>query len=824
MARRHLSIAAALLAAASCCPILSPLQAEPPGVSYIFPAGAQRGSNVEARVGGFYFHGNAGFHFLQGPLSAQPRLTEMETIFFNGPLILKPASQNREDYPKDHAARIQVPADAPLGAHLWRCSTSQGVTQSLKFVVGELPEILEREVEGPENPTRVQHPVTINGRIFPREDSDRWSFDVKQGTTLTCELAARSLGSPLVGILEVRSPRGEKVRDVQHAISPEGDPVVWFTAAQSGVHTVQLRDAGFGGGQQYVYRLSIFEGFPVESVFPLGGRAGEPTEFSVHPRGSGAPELRRIRLPATPGIHVLPTTAVEKGGKSGRFSAPVTIHVSDLPEILRPFGAPPPSSAAQAQPLPCVFNGCIATPGESHDWKVALESGTSLQLEVLAAALGSRLDSVVTLLGPDGREVAKNDDAVDGQPDSALSFAVAKPGEYTVRIQDRFTRRCGPAFGYRLKATTGGPTDFQLRLAADFYNALRSEEAPPEETASKPSPKPPGLKLEVVYGTGATDPIALEVEGLPEGASFEPKTIPAKAKSVEIRFTIPPRTPISVHPIRIKGTMGAGSAAVTRTATVPEARTAMHGAAEHPVQLAVVPRVPFQFFGDYLVNNDQPAGTTLTRTYRLERGGFNGPLTVALSDKQIRCLQRLQGKPCVIPPGASSFDYTIQYPVEVQLGWTSRAQIMVYGNFKDFDGSEHILTYTSSAPDEQIISVVTSTLLSLSTPQGSVLASGNAVSIPVTVHRHDSIRAAPVRVELRTLDHVRGVHADPVLVPANQRETVLTIRLSPDAGPFNVPMEIFAQTDTSSGAEFHSGGTRLELVRPSPEIKSASNR
>jgi hypothetical protein len=824
MVRRLLPSAAALLAAAACIQIPGPARAEPPGVSYIFPAGAQRGSSVEARVGGFYFHGNAGFHFLHGPLSAQPRLTQMETLFFNGPLILKPASQNREDYPKDHAARIQVPADAPLGAHLWRCSTSQGVTSSLKFVVGDLPELLESEIEGPENPTRVQHPVTINGRIFPREDSDRWSFTVQQGATVTCKLAARSLGSPLLGILEVLSPRGEKARDVQHAISPEGDPVVWFTAAQSGVHTVQIRDAGFGGGQQYVYRLSIFEGRPVESVFPLGGRANEPTEFSVHPRGSGAPELRRVRLPAAPGIHVLPAPAVEKGGKSGRLSEPLTVHVSDLPEVVRPFGAKPQPAAAHAQPLPCVFNGCIATPGESHDWKVALEAGTCLQLEVLAAALGSRLDSVVTLLGPDGREVAKNDDAAEGQPDSALSFAVAKAGEYTVRIQDRFTRRCGPAFGYRLKATTAGPTDFQLRLAADFYNAVRSDVAPPDENASKPGPKPPGLKLELTSSVGATDPIALEVEGLPEGATFEPKTIPAKAKSVELRFTIPPKTPVSVHPIRIKGTMGEGAGAVTRTATVTEARLAMHGVTEHPVQLAVVPRVPFQFFGDYLVNNDQPAGTFLARTYRLERGGFSGPLTAALSDKQIRCLQRAQGKPCVIPPGASSFDFTIQYPVEVQLGWTSRAQVMVYGNFKDFDGSEHILTYTSSAPDEQIISVVTSTLLSLSTPQGSVLASGNVLSIPVTVHRHDSLGATPVRVELRTPAHVRGIHADPVLVPSHQREAVLSIRLSPDAGPFNAPLEIFAQTDTSAGATFHSGATRLELVRPSAETKSAANR
>jgi hypothetical protein len=227
--------------------------------------------------------------------------------------------------------------------------------------------------------------------------------------------------------------------------------------------------------------------------------------------------------------------------------------------------------------------------------------------------------------------------------------------------------------------------------------------------------------------------------------------------------------------------------------------------------------------GEYLVNNDQPAGTTLTRTYRLERGNFTGPLTVALSDKQIRCLQRLEGKPHGIPPQATSFDFTVKYPTEVQLGWTSRAQIMVYGKFRDFDGSDHILTYTSFAPDEQIISVVTSSYLSLSIPQSSVLASGGEVSVPVKVYRHDSIRSVPVSVQLRTPLHVRGVQADPVLVRSGQDEGHLKIRLAQDAGPFNVPLEIFVQTETSGGAPFHSGSTRLELTRPGDKAKAAAN-
>ena len=39
--------------------------------------------------------------------------------------------------------------------------------------------------------------VTINGRIFPREDIDIWTFPAKKGQTIRCEVHAARLGSPL---------------------------------------------------------------------------------------------------------------------------------------------------------------------------------------------------------------------------------------------------------------------------------------------------------------------------------------------------------------------------------------------------------------------------------------------------------------------------------------------------------------------------------------------------------------------------------------------------------------------------------------------------
>ena len=40
--------------------------------------------------------------------------------------------------------------------------------------MGDLPEIVEEEIDGEPVPVNVTLPLTINGRIFPREDVDLW--------------------------------------------------------------------------------------------------------------------------------------------------------------------------------------------------------------------------------------------------------------------------------------------------------------------------------------------------------------------------------------------------------------------------------------------------------------------------------------------------------------------------------------------------------------------------------------------------------------------------------------------------------------------------
>src|SRR5581483_490666 len=170
-------------------------RADLPELSYIFPAGGQRGTTVECRVGGLYLTENCRLEVLGEGVKLNGSPKPIKTLWFEGPLLPLGASQQQEDYPKDWSATVAIGADARLGSYYWRASTSQGVAPMKRFVVGELPEIVEQEIEGDPISVTVALPVTINGRTFPREDVDLWSFSAKRGQTIRCEVVAARLGS-----------------------------------------------------------------------------------------------------------------------------------------------------------------------------------------------------------------------------------------------------------------------------------------------------------------------------------------------------------------------------------------------------------------------------------------------------------------------------------------------------------------------------------------------------------------------------------------------------------------------------------------------------
>jgi hypothetical protein len=756
--------------------------ANEPVASYIFPAGGQRGTQCEVRVGGLFLQGGCQIDLVSAGVKPIAPVKPTSTTWFEGPLVPLPDSQLAEDYPRDYATRLEIAAEAPLGTHYWRLTTSQGATPARRFIVGELPEVVEQEIDGEPIPVAVELPVTINGRIFPREDVDLWTFHARRGQTVWAEVCAARLGSPLEPRLEVTDSGGRKLCEAIG--SPTQEAQLSFTAPADGTYSIRIHDINFGGLQSYVYRLTLGTGPRVATVFPLGGRRGEKTRFEL--TGGGVPaEPVEVALPADG-----PATLAERFDLGGQLSNPVLLELDDLPEHVE-RQANNDAGHAEAVGVPGIVNGRIETPGDVDYFSMPAEKGQTYELELRASRLGSPLDGVLVVTDAAGKELVRSDDGAAGNTDPQCRFTAPADGTYLVRVEDRLASRGGPAFAYRLRFAPA-QEDFRLLLASDAINLVRGA--------------PAKLHIDVEAPVPLDTPIELRVEGLPDGVTVAGTQIPAKTKQVELTFTTLDKTPVRTGRLVVRGTARIGSQEIARTATlqVPRGEPAI----EHVLWAVAIP-TPFKFVSDYKLHF-QPRGGTLQRHYRLTRNGYAGPLEVSLADRQMRHLQGISGPAITVPAGADAFDYTIYLPPWMELGRTSRSCIMALGTIQDFDGSQHVVSFSTVEQNEQIVIRVSSGLLSLAADRESILAQpGGTSTIRVSVSR-DPAHPAPVNLELVVPPHIHGVKAEPVLLSAGQSAGSLVIEFAPECGEFNMPLVVRATSAGASGPAVAEA--RLEIV------------
>lgn len=767
--------------------VLSPsANGETPGIAYVYPAGGQRGETTQIRVGGYFLFEGCPFEMNGEGIAVSERIERTPTIWFEGPVIPMPASQAKEDYPKDYAGQVTIAKDAPIGFRRWRVSTSQGITPSMKFIVGDLPEVLEQEVDGAPIPTHVKLPVTINGRIFPREDVDIWTFDAKAGQLVTCEVMAARFGSPLDSRLEVRGPNGRRIAENVDGLGT--DSWIRFKAPTDGKYSVHIHDINFNGLQHFVYRLTVTNQSYLDAMYPMGGQRGSTVEF----------ELQGASLSAEKAVVALPADdrAAHRHytGAGSESTNSFNLELSDLPERLETE----PNDSAEAATnfiVSAVLNGRIDKPGDVDRWTFAATKDEEITFEIHASRLGSPLDSVLTLFDAAGKQIVQSDDVSGGQTDSRFARKIPADGRYTIQVEDRLPARGSRRFAYRLYARKKVPQpSFQLTFPSEIVNLPRNGEAK--------------IKVSIDRSGGFRDEIQLSFEGLPTGVTASDAKVAKNKKNVQVTFKAEQNAKISSGRIKLKGVGKLGDESLVRYATVP------HVFPEQPrpeAVLAITVATPFKFLAPFSTKYS-PRGSVFTRRYQIERGDFEGPLQVELADRQARHLQGVTGPRISIPPGENEFDYSVTLPSWMEVGRTCRSCLMIYGIVEDPDGTQHKVCYSSQAQDDQIIILVDPTRLSIKPDRETVRAEpGKTVAVPIRVQRGVRFEGQ-VKVELVLPKHIRGLSAAPIMLSEETNDGELNIVFADkDVGPFNMPVILRATIQDERGLPVTSE-SRLTIV------------
>lgn len=730
--------------------------ANPPVASYIYPAGGQRGSTTSVRVGGLFLHEKCGFHLDGNGLTASKHLLPTKSLWFEGPLLPLPESQQQEDYPADMAGTVAIAKDAPLGARRGWVFTSQGGAGGLAFVVGELPEVLEREADGDPIPHRISLPITANGRVFPRDDIDLWEFEADAGQTVTASALGRSLRfSPLAPRLEVLDAAGRVLAEnMIHAV-PGSDESVKFTAPAKGKYRIRIGDAKAQGGPAYVYRLTITSDPVPEFHFPL-------------------------KAPA-----------------------------DGLKDIV---------AASGTIPAPAALNGRIATAEAVQEWKVELKKATRYSFDLQARRFESPLCGIVSIHDAAGKEAARGESA-DPTQDPAFDFQPAADGLFTIRVRERFRSRGGPSFVYRLRISDAAAAVPGFTLTVPFPV---QQQGPAPDAITLLRGNSVRVRVNVERRGGFAGPVELNVGLLPAGVSCKAVTIAANQNSAELTLQADAKAALTTSPLEIVGTASHGNAFVAVAGLrMPEPKTlrvpaVLMGERFLPettsLFLTVGIPAPFKIVDDYVMTS-APRGEIYRRKYRIERDpGYTGAIEVSLADRQARHLQGVTGPVISVPANQTDVEYPATLPPWMELGRTCRVCVMAVGKVKDFDGSEHSVSFSSVGQNQQMIVVVGPGRLDLSMEKTTVrVEPGAEVRVPVKVARSREL-SGPVTVEAIVPEHWAGVTSARLMIPADKNAGELVLKFAAgECGPFNMPLTLRGTLETK--ATPIRAEAKLELVK-----------
>ena len=307
----------------------------PPGIGYMFPPGGQAGQTVEVVLGGYDWTPDMQL------FAHDPRI-QLEIIGPPSPVLVpeppywfgKKARRSPEPLPRETKARLTIPTDVAPGVVKWQAANANGATAVGRLIVNDVASVVEAErrsdSESETTPPQIESlPVCISGQIKRIREVDYYRFTATKSGPITCSLAARTIGSQLNAVVEIRDQIG---RIIAEAADTAGeDTALTFVANANESYTAAIYDLDFRGDRALVYQLTVTEGPRVVTAIPSVGLRGEtrPVEFVGYGIATGQAKLesvtRDVKFPSDANLESYRYQLATEHGDC----PPIVLHLSD---------------------------------------------------------------------------------------------------------------------------------------------------------------------------------------------------------------------------------------------------------------------------------------------------------------------------------------------------------------------------------------------------------------------------------------------------------------------------------------------------------------
>lgn len=751
---------------------------KPPQVGYVYPPVVKAGTTATVQFGGYDFTPDLQWfvHHPRVTLTTSGELSEhflTPPPYWTGPR----AGVSSLPIPREVAAQISVAADTPAGLVRWQVANANGVSQTAVFFVSRGEEILESRSR--DLPQRLPAlPIAVSGRLSRLTEVDRYEFVATTDGLISIDLMARRLGSNFHGMLQVHDAAGRILANFSDTAGRDGG--VTFPVRQGETYSVLVHDADFRGDRSYVYRLALFPGPQVLATLPATGQRGTTAdvEFVGWGIATGTPQLealrQRVDFPTEPTLlghtHRLQTSA---------GTVEVTIPLGDGKVLARP-------AAGGLLDVPCAVTDVLSaeTRERRFSWQVVKDE--FWQVDLQSMAIGGGLDVAVSILGPDEKQIAENDD-LPGTTDAGLEFKAPADGVVTCVVRS-------------VGITSGSLTDlFQLTV----------QRSQPGFTLTMPQQATlvlggkTQLAIQAIRSGGFHEEIDVQIQGLPNGVTVTGDWKIAAGKK-DLKGTLEATTDADVVavPLQITGTSQLEGQTLVRTASATwSGNLAPSSSADQQTSIAVLAVTmapPFEIqLIDRTRQREVPRGSAcLAEMDIVRQPGFEGEILLEMAGTQARYLCGSRGLPVRVPPEQTRAIYPAWMSEWLSTDLTMRMATHGVAQIPDPKGRPRYLVKGTDAP---ITMIMEGALLKLTLPPTELsLRPGASFEIPCVVSRSPKL-PLPVTVSLRIPEELEGlIESNPLVLAPDTDRALLKITTHSDSrllGMWNFTVEAHATQD-----------------------------
>ncbi len=669
-------------------------------------------------------------------------------------------------------------SDVAVGLHGLRVWTDTGVSPLKLLLVDDLPTTAQAGNNTSfATAQAITLPTAVEGNVAGLT-TQFFKVTVAEGQTLSLEVLARRIGSPLDPMLRLLDARGRELAFSDDAPGLAGDSQISHKFAQAGDYVVELRDIRYQGG---AYRLRIGD-FPcVSTPYPLAIPRGQATAVTLAGLDVAGLEPITITAPADPTISSWPVSLKRAGGQSSGFGQ---VSLVDRPQFLEtePNNAP---EAANRVELSHDINGRFDQRGDVDRYVLKPPAGSTWVFAGITRDQGSPSDLQFKLLKADGNPLAMIDDT--GVDEGWAKVTFPEEADYTLVVND-LAMRGGPDYSYRIAIKPYAP-GFQLALSTDTFNIPAGGSVFATVTATR-----------FDYG----GPIELSVAGLPEGVTASRSVIgPGRNDAVLTLTAGPTYTPGQWHAIRVVGTAADGATTATADFAAP-LKTRWSNMRYVPANLkttaAAAPTAAPGFVCTAepaeVVFGKQLGTTTKVRVTRA--AGFDEAVAMTLQPAQNGLPPGIAVAVKNIDKGAGEVDLAISADDKAPLGDFT---IGLLGTLKQGDK-------TVVQPLAIRLSLAEPLKVSAAVGEGKLPAGGELV-VKVDVARNP---AATGPVEVAFVNLPAGVTAAATTIPADQSTAEIKLTAAADAAKGAATTVQVKTTLTVGSAKFEVSSANLTVT------------